>query len=140
MILLDTNVLSELWRPAPNPAVLAWMDAQTIETLYLSTITVAELRYGIAVMPAGRRQNLYHQRLERDVLPLFAERILPLDVPATAHYARLMADARARGMSITLADGYIAAIAAAHGLPVATRDRAPFIAAGVAVINPFCTE
>lgn len=65
MIILDTNVISELWRIEPNPNVLAWIDAQNVETLFLSAITVAELRYGLATMPEGKRRLIYEKRLER---------------------------------------------------------------------------
>lgn len=64
MIIVDTNVISELWKPEPDQRVLAWVDAQSIETLYLSVVTVAELRYGLAAMPAGKRRTLYQERLE----------------------------------------------------------------------------
>lgn len=78
MIVLDTNVISELWKSQPNPNVLAWVDAQAIETLYLSIVTVAELRYGIAAMPEGRRRSVYQTRLEHEVLPaLFAVSCIP---------------------------------------------------------------
>ena len=77
MILIDTNVVSEPWKPAPSAAVLAWLDAQAIETLFLSAITVAELRYGIAALPVGKRRTILRDRLEGDVLPLFADRVLP---------------------------------------------------------------
>jgi len=137
MILVDTNVVSEPWKPAPDVRVLAWIDAQTIETLFLSAITVAELRFGIASMPAGRRRVTLHDRLERDVLPLFAGRILPFDLVASRAYADLLAEARSSGRAIGMADGYIAATAQAHGLTVATRDIRPFEAAGLKVINPW---
>jgi len=139
MIVLDTNVVSESWKSASNSTVLAWLDAQAIETLYLSAITVAELRYGIATMPAGKRKTLYHNRLEQQVLPLFAERVLPFEFHVTQTYAELMAQARARGKAIGKEDGYIAATAASHGFTVATRDVHPFHAAGLPVINPWET-
>ncbi|MDR2188389.1 MAG: type II toxin-antitoxin system VapC family toxin [Azonexus sp.] len=137
MILLDTNVISELWRPLPNPDVLAWVDAQLVETLYLSAITVAELRFGVAAMPAGKRRTLYQERLEKKILPVFTGRILSFDLDASRAYAGLMAQARAAGKGIGVADGYIAAIAAAHGLMVATHDTSPFVAAGLRVIDPW---
>ena len=137
MILIDTNVVSEPWRPAPSAAVLAWLDAQAIETLFLSAITVAELRYGIAALPVGKRRTILRDRLEGDVLPLFADRVLAFDLGAAAAYADLMAAARATGKAIGAADGYIAATALAHGLAVATRDVSPFEAAGLRVINPW---
>jgi predicted nucleic acid-binding protein len=140
MIVLDTNVISELWRVEPNPSVLAWIDAQTVETLYLSAVTVAELRYGLATMPEGQRRAIYQRRLEQEVLPTFAGRVLPFDLEASQAYANLMARAKADGKAIAPADGYIAGIAAMHGFAVATRDTSPFNAAGVAVINPWEVE
>ncbi|MCA0420592.1 MAG: type II toxin-antitoxin system VapC family toxin [Proteobacteria bacterium] len=137
MILVDTNVISEPWKPAPNARVLAWIDAQTIETLYLSAITVAELRFGIAAMPVGKRRATLHERLEGEVLPLFATRVLPFDLDASRAFANLMVRAQKSGKAIGTADGYIAAIAASLNLAVATRDTGGFAAAGLAVINPW---
>lgn len=137
MIVIDTNVISELWKIDPNPNVLAWIDAQAVETLYLSAITVAELRYGLATMPEGRRRLIYQERLENEVLPAFAGRVLPFDLDASQAYSNLMARARAEGRAIGKADGYIAATAAAHGLMVATRDTSPFEAAALSTINPW---
>lgn len=137
MILLDTNVVSEPLRPAPDTRVIAWIDAQPLETLFLSTITVAELRAGVALLPAGKRRSNLQESLETKVLPLFAGRVLPFDLGCTQAYAELRAKARAVGLSISSADGYIAAIAAANGLVVATRDRGPFEGVGVAVIDPW---
>ena len=138
MIVIDTNVLSELWRVAPDPKVLAWMDAQVVETLFLSAITVAELRFGLAAMTQGKRRAIYQERLEREVLPAFAGRVLPFDLDASKAYGELMARARVgAGLAIGNADGYIAATAAARGLMVATRDTSPFKAAGLAVIDPW---
>ena len=137
MILLDTNVVSEPLRPAPDNRVVAWIDAQALETLFLSAITVAELRAVVALLPAGKRRAGLQESLETRVLPLFAGRVLPFDLACTQAYAELMAKARASGFAIASADGYIAAIAAANGLAVATRDPGPFEAAGAAVINPW---
>lgn len=137
MILIDTNVVSEPWKPQPDLRVLAWLDAQTIETLYLSSITVAELRFGIAAMPAGKRRTVLHDRLEGEVLPLFSGHILSFDLDASKAYAALMVEARAAGKAIGTADGYIAAIARASGFMVATRDVRPFEAANVKVVNPW---
>lgn len=137
MILLDTNVISEPLRRTANPAVLAWIDAQRIETLYLAAVSLAELRFGIAAMPSGKRKYILHTSLERRVVPLFAGRILPFDVGASHAYAALRARARVQGKGIATADGYIAATAAANGLTVASRDTSPFVAAGVPVVNPW---
>lgn len=137
MILLDTNVVSEPLRHAPALSVIKWIDAQSMETLFLSAITVAELRAGVALLPAGRRRSVLQKNLEKSVLPLFAGRVLPFDLACTQAYAALMTKARSAGLAIATADGYIASIAAANGLTVATRDTSPFEAAGVAVINPW---
>jgi toxin FitB len=137
MILLDTNVISEPMRHVPDARVIEWIDAQAVETLYLSAITVAEMRFGVAVLPAGRRRDRMRARLEQEVLTAFAGRILPFDMETSATYANLMALARGEGRSIGKADGYIAATAACHGFSVATRDTSPFEAAGLAVINPW---
>ncbi len=137
MILVDTNVVSEPLRRKPEPRVTEWIDSQPLETLYLSAITVAELRFGVAFLPAGRRRSLLAETLEQRILPLFAGRILPFDLPATGAYAALMAQARRNGIAVSTSDGYIAAIAAASGMMVATRDRLPFEAAGLRVIDPW---
>lgn len=139
MIMLDTNVISESLRPAPESRVLDWINTQAIETLYLSAISVAELRFGAALLPSGRRKDKLQNRLEDKLLPLFAGRILPLDVAVTKTYAELMSQARMSGQSISTADGYIAATAAANGMIIATRDTNPFAAAGLEVINPWGT-
>jgi len=116
------------------------MDAQAVETLHLSAISVAELRYGLATMPEGKRRSIYLKRLEHEVLPLFSGRVLAFDLNASQAYSDLMSRARARGQAIGKADSYIAAIAAAHGLMVATRDTSPFQAAELNVINPWTAD
>lgn len=140
MILIDTNVISEPWKPAPAAEVIAWLDAQAIETLFISAISVAELRFGIASMPVGRRQTILHNRLEDEVLPHFVERILPFTVSTSRFYSDLMAGARVSGRAIGKADGLIAATAAERGLVVATRDTSPFKAAGLKIINPWIDQ
>ncbi len=137
MILVDTNVISEPLRHAPDTRVTAWLNAQPIETLYLSAITVAEMRYGIAALPSGRRRTRLQEDVETRLLPLFAGRILPFDLAASKAYADLMAKARAAGQGIGGADGYIAATAAATAMTVATRDTAPFTAAGLKTLDPW---
>ena len=114
MILLDTNVVSEPLRAAPDARVIEWIDAQPLETLFLSAITVAELRAGVALLPTGKRRTGLHDSLEKRVLPLFAGRVLPFDLACTQAYAALMSTARTAGLAIASADGYIAAIALAN--------------------------
>jgi len=136
MIVLDTNVVSEAMKAAPNPAVLAWLDEQAAETLYLSSVTLAELLFGIGVLPAGRRKEALTQMLD-GLLALFEDRVLAFDTNAARHYADLAVTARAAGKGFPTPDGYIAAIAKARGFTVATRDVAPFKAVGLNVINPW---
>jgi toxin FitB len=137
MIILDTNVLSEPMKSGANPVVAAWLDRQDIETLYLTTINLAELLLGVEMLPRSRRRSALEARLSQ-IINLFAgSRILPFDAPAARLLAVLVARASSAGHIISFADGQIAAIAAAHGFSVATRDVAPFIAAGVPVINPW---
>jgi predicted nucleic acid-binding protein len=137
MILVDTNVISEPLRKTPDPVVIEWIDAQSLETLYLSAITVAELRFGVASLPTGKRRDRLHESMENRVLPLFTGRVLAFDLPASQAYAELMSRARAAGLAIGAADGYIAATAAATRMAVATRDAAAFEAAGIPVIDPW---
>ena len=100
MILLDTNVVTEPLRPAPDARVIEWIDAQPVETIFLSAITVAELRAGVALLPAGKRRSGLHQSLEKCVLPLFAGRVLLFDLACTKAYTELMAKARAAGLGV----------------------------------------
>ena len=137
MIVLDTNVISEPQRKTPDTQVVEWLDEQPLETLFLTSITLAELRFGITSLPAGKRKDGMLDNLEHRVLPLFTGRVLSFDVAASESYAALMAKAQAAGLSISTADGYIAAIATANKMIVATRDVSPFEAAGLRVINPW---
>jgi toxin FitB len=110
-----------------------------VETLYVTTITLAEIRVGIAVLPKGKRRDRLSARFENDVLPAVGDRVLSFDEPASAQYSRLRARARASGAAVATTDAYIAAIATACD-SVATRDTAPLIAAGVRVIDPFASS
>ena len=139
MILLDTNVVSEAMKPEPAAAVRAWLDAQAAATLYLSSVTIAELMFGIGALPNGRRKDKLTAALD-GVLDLFADRILPFDARAARRYAELAVRARAAGRGFPTPDGYIAAIAAAHDFAVASRDTSAFTAAGLVVIDPWTVE
>ena len=140
MILLDTNVVSEPIRRHPDSRVLDWLDTQVIETLYFSTISLAELLLGVENLPVGRRRTALAGVLEQQIADLFGDRIIPFDIPAAEAYARVVARARSQGLSISIADGQIAGIAAVHKFRVASRDEQPFRAAGLAVINPWNHE
>jgi len=136
MIVLDTNVVSEAMKPEPAVAVRDWLDAQAAETLYLSSVTVAELLFGIGALPDGRRKQMLAATLD-GMLGLFDARILPFDLDAARRYADLAVAARSAGKGFPTPDGYIAAIATTHGFAVATRDASAFKAAGVPVIAPW---
>lgn len=137
MILLDTNVVSEPLRRAPEPRVVDWLDAQSAETLYLPTISLAEVLLGIEGLPAGRRRAALAEAVGEQIARLFDNRIVSFDISAAQAYANVVHRARARGFAISVPDGQIAAIAADRGMVVATRDEAPFRAAGVGVVNPW---
>lgn len=136
MILLDTNVVSEAMKPEPNPSVRDWLDAQAAETLFLSSVTVAELLFGVGALPDGKRKDNLAAALD-GVMDLFGARILPFDASAARRYADLAVKARMVGKGFPTPDGYIAAIAAAHEFAVASRDTSAFQAAGLTVINPW---
>ncbi|GGE55792.1 VapC ribonuclease Y4jK [Agaricicola taiwanensis] len=136
MIVLDTNVVSEAMKPEPAPSVRDWLDEQAAETLYISSVTVAELLFGIGALPNGRRKQKLAATLD-GMLPLFEGRILAFDTDAARHYADLAVAARKAGKGFPTPDGYIAATAAAHGFTVATRDASAFDAAGIPIIDPW---
>jgi predicted nucleic acid-binding protein len=137
VIILDTNVVSEPMKPDGDRRVEAWLDEQLAETLYITSISLSELLLGIELLPNGKRKKELGVDL-RDLLEtLFGDRVLPFDLQAAIRYATNIGKARAAGRAISMADGQIAAIAAVHGFTVATRDTAPFVAAGVPVMNPW---
>jgi len=137
LILLDTCVVSEPLKPRPDVKVLNWLDDQAAESLYLSTVSLAELLAGVAALPTGRRRSALSGELSRVFDHLFAGRILAFDHAAAMQLPGIISTARKRGFTISFADAQIAAIAAAHGFSVATRDTGPFLAAGIPLINPW---
>ncbi len=140
MIILDTSVVSELMRPRPAGRVLAWMSRQLAPLLYLSTISEAELRYGVEVLPPGKRRERLRSEIEGMLREDFAGRILPFDRAAAQAYAAIAAARRAAGQSISHPDCQIAAIARAVGAAVATRDISAFQDCGVDVIDPWAAQ
>jgi predicted nucleic acid-binding protein len=123
-------------KPDPNPAVRNWLDEQAAATLYLASVTIAELMFGIGALPKGKRKDKLTTALD-GVLTLFADRILPFDMNAARRYAELAVKARAAGRGFPTPDGYIAAIAASRDFAVASRDSSAFMAAGLSVIDPW---
>jgi hypothetical protein len=136
MIILDTNVVSEAMKPEPHSPVRDWLDAQVSESLYLSSVTIAELMFGIGALPKGKRRDNLAVTLEA-ALGLFDGRILPFDIEAARRYADLAVQARSAGKGFPTPDGYIAGIAAAHGFAVASRDTSAFMSVGLTVIDPW---
>ena len=136
MILLDTNVVSEAMKPLPNSQVLGWLNAQAAETLFVSSITFAELLFGVAAMPQGQRKLRLEETVD-GLADMYKGRILGFDLDTAKTYAQLAALAKSKGQGFPTADGYIAAIAASKRMIVATRDTATFAAVGLEVINPW---
>lgn len=136
MIVLDTNVVLEMMRPEPNPAVRAWLDEQSADTLFLPSVVLAEILFGIAVLPIGGRRSRLAQAMDA-LMALFSGRILPFDVEAARRFASLASAARSKGRIFSTADGYIGAIAASNGFMVASRDVTPYAAAGLVAIDPW---
>jgi len=136
MILLDTNVVSELMRKEPSPDVVAWVRAQRPRDLATTAVTVAEIRFGLARLPRGKRRSRL-QGLADDVFSRFAYQVLPFDVAAARPYASLVADRERRGRPINGFDAQIAAIALSRNATLATRNTKDFEGVGVSLIDPF---
>jgi len=139
MIILDTNVVSEAMKPNTHAEVRAWLNAQPAETLYLSSITLAETLFGIEALPNGKRKDQLALALD-ELLKLFTGRLLSFDTKAAKQYAHLAVLAKKRGLGFPAPDAYIAAIAASRDFVVASRDTAPYKAAGITVINPWAAQ
>ncbi|MFS8478578.1 MAG: type II toxin-antitoxin system VapC family toxin [Micromonosporaceae bacterium] len=137
MIVLDTNVISELMRPRADRAVLAWIDEQPVDEIHLTAVTAAELRYGAARLPDGQRRADLMNRVRLTIEEDFAGRILPFDDEAAAHYADIVVDHERRGMSISMADAQIAAICRSHAADLATRNTKDFVHTGINLIDPW---
>lgn len=137
MIVLDTNVVSEMMRPAPAPAVLSWMNDQDVSRLFLTAVTVGEIRYGLRVLPQGKRRRFLEEGFERILAEAFAGRILPFDEAAAHRYGEVMGRRKESGHPLPIKDGQIASIAWSNGCSVATRNVKDFLDCGVEVINPF---
>lgn len=137
MIVLDTNVLSELMRPEPHPAVFAWVAAQPRASLYTTSLNRAEVLYGIAALPAGRRKEALAAAAELMFQQDLAGRILPFDDNGAAHYAELVTTRRDAGAPIEAFDALIAATTLAAGADIATRDVGGFAGCGLSIVNPW---
>ena len=137
MLVVDTNVLSELMRPTPNAAIASWIAEHATSSLHITAVSEAELRFGLAIMPPGRRRDGLAEGLERMLRTGFANRVLPFDSAAASAYAEIAAARRAMGRPMPEADCQIAAIARSRGMAVLTRNVRDFADAGIDVIDPW---
>ena len=137
MIFLDTNVISETMKPGPDPFVMEWLNRQDLGSLWLTVITVAELRYGVARLEPGRRRNDLETRINAMVNEVFSSRVASFNESATGVFADKAASARRKGRMVEFADAAIAAIAISSGFAIATRDTGPFLDMGAEVIDPW---
>ena len=137
MILLDTNVVSEVMRVAPSPAVLAWLNDEDSAALFISTVTIAEIEYGLRVLPDGKRRTELRDRFEQFVARSFEGRIRDFDQAAARCYGDVMGGRKEIGRPMSVPDGQIAAIARSRSYSVATRNVADFVDCGLTLVNPF---
>jgi predicted nucleic acid-binding protein len=137
MILLDTNILSELMRPAPDRLVERWLGEQPDASVFISAITEAELRYGVALLPEGKRRSALAAVVAAMLAEDFAGRVLPFDSAAAVAFAAIAASRRQAGRPIAQADAQIAGIARSRGAVLATRNVADFEGCGIELVNPF---
>ena len=137
MFILDTNVVSEIMRPAPVEKVFQWIAQQPADDLFLTAISEAELRHGAAILPRDRRRESLQSQIDAMLKLDFAGRILPFDGQATEAYAVIASERRVSGLPISMADCQIAAIARSTGAKIATRDMDGFRGCGVHLVNPW---
>jgi toxin FitB len=137
VIVLDTNVCSEVVKPAPSPAVLLWLGSQDRAAAFITAITAAEVLYGVESLPYGKRRSQLLDAAEKMLKTEYENRILPFDERAARLYAQIVAAREAAGRPISDLDAMIAAIARSHGAAVATRNTADFEGCGIRTINPW---
>lgn len=140
MIILDTNVLSEILRPRPNAGVMTWLASRPVASLFTTTVTRGEVLYGIRLLPAGRRRNALQDAVTAIFDEDFAERTLSYDNPAADHYADIAASRRAKGRPISQFDAMIAAIARSRGASLATRNTRDLAGCGIDLIDPWTAK
>jgi predicted nucleic acid-binding protein len=139
LVVLDSNVVSELMRTAPEPEVLAWVDRQDAARVCTTSVTVAEVRYGIARLPSGRRQEALWAAAD-DVFTVFADRVLPFDATAAVHYADVVVERERAGAPISALDAQIAAVCRVHAAALATRNTADFDGLGLELTDPWSND
>ena len=138
MVLLDTNVLSELMRPDPNEGVVRWIDEQPDDEVWVSAVTVGEIQLGVALLPQERRKQLLTKIADQMLKEEFSEKCLPFDFEAAGEYAKIVASRNHQGRPVTVEDAQIAAIAITADIVLATRNTKDFLGiAGLKLINPW---
>jgi hypothetical protein len=138
--LLDTNVLSEATKPRPNARAAAWLSAQPAIALFVSIVTIAEIRKGILLLPEGRKRTNLETWLESELMSAFANRVIPLGGTEMNEWAVLQADAEKCGYKLPVMDSLIAATARCHGLTLATRNARDFRHCGIPVLDPWAQK
>lgn len=136
-LLLDTNVLSEVTRPAPDARVLNWLDGLDEDRSFISVVSIAEIRRGVALMDEGRKREALAEWLARDLPQRFEQRVLPVDEPVALAWGDLMGLAKRRGRGLSSMDGLIAATAIARELTLATRNTKDFEGFGLELFDPW---
>lgn len=137
MIILDTNVISELMKASPMLKVISWLDLQEATQLFITSITVAEISYGLSVLPDGNRKRLIEDAFNKSLNEAFKHRILSFDENAAHSYGNIMGHRKLLGRPMSIPDGQIAAIVLAHNFSIATRNVRDFEECGIGIINPF---
>ena len=137
MVIVDTNVVAEVMRTSPAPAVVGWFNAQDSASLFLTAITLGEIRYGLRIMPKGQRRQTIEQGFDQIIGTAFAGRILAFDENAAVHYGEVMGRRKELGRPLSVPDGQIAALARLHRFAVATRNVRDFLDCGIELVNPF---
>lgn len=140
MIILDTNVVSAFMTSQPDKSVLQWMNKQAPNQLYLTTITLAEIAYGLGTMPAGKRRQFLSGRFESFIDMGFTGRILDFDAASAKVYGDIMSHRKSIGRPMSIFDGQIASIAKIHGFSLATRNVKDFKDSDIVLINPFIAK
>ncbi len=137
MILLDTNVISEMMKPSPSLKVIDWLDQEDVMQLFVSTITIAEIFYGIQSLPSGKRKNTLEESFQNVLQEGFKHRILSFNEKAAEFYGQLMSHRKKIGKPLSILDGQIAALAVSEKASLATRNVRDFVDCHLSVINPF---
>lgn len=137
MIILDTNIISELMKSSPATTVIDWLDQQQTDLLHVTTITIAEIQYGLQSLPNGQRRKALESAFENTILEAFAHRVMPFDDNAAIHYGRIMSARKKSGQPLSILDGQIASIANAQQATLATRNIRDFLNCSIQLINPF---